>query len=124
MFWMYSVWKKNSTRELINSRVFNSGQERLAITKAPFLETFLRAAKIRPHSHPSRIRGTNKVNKRPNGLICNKAALKAEPPVRAIMALVRPKAPPQMAPAVGPRIMAPTATGTVKKVMVSHGVRR
>ena len=42
----------------------------------------------------------------------------------AIMALVRPKAPPQMAPAVGPRIMAPTATGTVKKVMVSPGVRR
>ena len=79
--------KKNITRELINSSVFNSGQARLAMINAPFLKTFLSAAKIRPHSQPSRIRGTSRVNKRPNGLICNKAALKAEPPVRAIMAL-------------------------------------
>ena len=40
----------------------------------------------------------------------------------AIAMLVQPNAAPQTAPAAGPKMMAPTATGTVRNVMVSPGV--
>lgn len=55
-------------------------------------------------------------------MICSRAALNAEPPVMAIAMLVQPNAAPQTAPAAGPKMMAPTATGTVRNVMVSPGV--
>lgn len=106
----------------MNNTVFNTGQARLAAMNAPFLENFFTAWNTRPHNHPSKTRGTNKVNNRPNGLICSRAALNAEPPVTAMATLVAPKAAPQTAPAAGPKMMAPTATGTVKNVMVSPGV--
>ena len=103
--------------------VFRTGQASPPAKYARFLFLLLTALNIRPLSRPSRILGTIHVNTVPNGLIPRSIAPNALVP-KHCSRLVIPNAAPQIAPPFGPRIIAATATGTVRNVIDSPGVLR
>ena len=107
----------------MKNTVFRSGHARLAAKYALFPAAFFTAWKTSPQSSPSRTRGTTQVTTVPAGLMLSSMEPKV-PPIKHWIRLVMPKASPQTAPPFGPRMMAPTATGTVRNVIESPGVRK
>ena len=112
-----------ATKAPMKRTVFKIGQERLAMQQADFFPYFFSTWKITPHRYPSRTLGTMQVKKTPKGLDIRRKVNRV-PELRHWIKLVIPNTNPQKAPLTGPRIMAPIATGTVRKVMDSPGVRK
>ena len=118
----YSVLKKNTHSESMNQKVFSSG-----VATAPTAQhslvflgsSFLMPMYTQPAQSPTRTRATKQVIKVPTGLACSMAALITLGVRRAETKLVVPKTPPRMAPATGPSVMAPMATGMVSSDMDS-----
>ena len=107
----------------IKNAVLRSGQHRFAIvTDAPDGSfVFFNPSKISPVSQPSRIRvGTHTRNVK-NGLTPKRSVPNALMPKHWIK-LVIPNTPPKIAPATGPNVTAPTATGTTIRVISSPAV--
>ena len=67
--------------------------------------------------------GTMQVKNTPIGLM-DRSIVRKDPEVRHKIKLLIPNTSPQKAPLLGPRIIAPTATGTVRKVIDRPGVRK
>ena len=107
----------------MKNTVFRSGQARLAAKYALFFDTLLIHRKTRPQSSPSSTRGTIQVKAVPRGLMLSSMEPK-DPPIKHWIRLVIPKTRPQTAPPSGPKMIAPTATGTVRNVIDRPGVRK
>lgn len=103
---------------LINSKVLSNGQQRLEISiEVPsFTLVFFKAAYMSPVNHPTSIRAMKQVTKAPKGLMLSRMVPNAFNPKHRIK-LVAPNTPPKIAPALGPSVMAPTATGTTIRVI-------
>ena len=106
----------------MKNTVFKIGQERLTTRRDADSERGFIFRAITPHKNPSSTRAPTQVMKVASGLMVMSAIPNGV--VKFWIKLLRPNANPQIAPPVGPSIIAPMDTGTVKKVMERAGVRK
>ena len=110
--------QKSRIMQLIKKSVFRSAVARAAIKYGAvfILPLFFIALNKSPESQPHKTLGMMQVMRVAPGLILRSSAPNAEAPKHWIK-LVTPKIPPKMAPAPGPKIIAPMATGRIIKVI-------
>ena len=111
----------------MNSSVFSTGalsapraQASLGRPGSNLAAARYKSAQPRPHS----TRVTTQVKKQASGFSWKAKAVSPPVPLTALTKLVMPKTKPSHAPPSGPASMAPMATGTVSRLIVSGPTRR